>query len=114
MHEVSIAEGLLDVALKECIGQGFASIQSIQVRIGKASGILPDALLFAFDAIKIDTIADGAALIIEEVPLSAHCNLCARDFATEESYILDCPHCRGASFTINSGRELDITEMEVV
>jgi hydrogenase nickel incorporation protein HypA/HybF len=113
MHELSIAESLLEVALESCRSQGFSRIGSIKVLIGKASGVMPDALLFGFDAVKEGTIADKAALELEEVPVTGRCNDCGRDFTTEELYILSCPHCGGVSYTLLTGRELMITEMEV-
>jgi len=113
MHELSIAESLLEVALENCRSQGFSQIGSIKVVIGKASGVMPDALLFGFDAVKEGTIADKAALELEEVPVTGHCNNCGKDFTTEEIYILSCPHCGGISYTLLTGRELMITEMEV-
>jgi hydrogenase nickel incorporation protein HypA/HybF len=113
MHELSIAESLLEVALDNCSNQGFNSVGSIKVLIGKASGVMRDALLFGFNAVKEGTAADQAILEIEEVPVSGHCNICEKDFTTEDVYVLNCPHCEGVSFTIKTGRELMITEMEV-
>jgi hydrogenase nickel incorporation protein HypA/HybF len=113
MHELSIAESLLEVALENCSSQGFSRIGSIKVLIGKASGLMPDALLFGFNAVKEGTAADQAVLEIEEVPVSGRCNICEKDFTTESVYVLNCPHCEGVSFTIKTGRELMITEMEV-
>src|SRR5512139_3833550 len=100
MHEVSIADSLLTLAVKECRDKGFNAIQHIKVRIGKASGVMPEALLFAFEAMKRETIAEEAALIIEEVPVSGHCRICHADFTVEESFVLCCPHCEGLSFTV--------------
>ncbi|MBA4348485.1 MAG: hydrogenase maturation nickel metallochaperone HypA [Thermodesulfovibrio sp.] len=113
MHEVSIAQSLLEIAINNCKNNGFSRIGNIKVLIGKASGVMPDALFFAFDGLKADTIASEATLEIEEVPVSGFCNLCNKDFTTDEKFILACPHCDGLSYTLNSGRELNITEMEV-
>jgi hydrogenase nickel insertion protein HypA len=113
MHELSIALSLLEVSIKNCKDNGFSRIESIKVHIGKASGIMPEALLFAFDAEKAGTIAGEAILDIEEIPVSGHCNLCSKDFTTDEKFVFACPHCDGTFFTINSGRELNISEMEV-
>ncbi len=109
-----MAESLLEVALENCSRQGFSRIDSIKVLIGKASGVMPDALLFGFNAVKEGTAADQAVLEIEEVPVSGCCNICNKNFTTEDVYVLSCPHCDGASFTITTGRELMITEMEVL
>ncbi len=113
MHELSIAQSLLEVALENCQEKGFSSIGIIKVQIGKASGVMSDALLFGFNALKEGTIADQSVLEIEEVPVTGHCNDCGKDFTTEESYVLSCPHCGGLSYKVNTGRELMITEMEV-
>lgn len=113
MHEVSIADSLLSIAVRECKSSGFSKIGSIKVSIGNASGVMPEALLFAFDALKTGTIADKASLIIEKIPILGHCNLCNSDFIVNESFVLYCPHCKGTSFTLKCGRELNITELDV-
>jgi hydrogenase nickel insertion protein HypA len=75
MHEVSIAQSLLKIAVDNCKKEGYKGIEIIKVKIGRASGIMPDALSFAFDAVKIGTIAEKAALNIEEIPVSGFCEL---------------------------------------
>lgn len=113
MHELSIAQNLLDIVSVQCLKDGFKEIESINIKIGKASGILPDALSFAFDAIKTDTIAKNASLNIAEIPLTGLCRDCNSTFTVEEEYILCCPSCKGSSFVMTAGRELDIIDMEV-
>jgi len=113
MHELSIAQNLLDIVSGQCLKSGFTEIESINIRIGRASGIMPDALMFAFDAIKTDTIAKNALLHIAEVPVTGHCRDCDSTFVVEEDYILCCPSCSGSSFMVTAGRELDIIDMEV-
>lgn len=113
MHEAAIAQSLLDIAAETCIKQGYKGIESIKVKIGKASGIMPEALLFAFDVMKIGTPAEKASLTIEKIPLSGFCMNCDSDFTVDEAYVLACPMCGGTSFQIKTGRELDIYEIEV-
>lgn len=113
MHEVSIALSLLDIAKSYCEKEGYKGIESIGVKIGKASGVMSEALLFAFDAVKIDTIAEKAHLIIDEIPVSGFCNTCNNNFSVVETFVLCCPRCGDTSFRLETGRELDISEMEV-
>jgi hydrogenase nickel incorporation protein HypA/HybF len=113
MHELSIAQNLLDIVSAQCIKNGFKEIEAVNIKIGKASGIMPDALLFAFDAIKTDTIAKNASLNIAEVPVTGFCRDCGSEFTVEEEYVLCCPSCKGPSFVMTAGRELDIIDMEV-
>jgi hydrogenase nickel incorporation protein HypA/HybF len=113
MHEVSIALSLIDVVSDECRKGGYSRVELIHVRIGRASGVMPDALIFAFDAIKGDSVAGGASLGIEEVPVGGLCADCNGSFTVEEEYVLSCPLCGGSSFRITAGREMDIVDMEV-
>jgi hydrogenase nickel incorporation protein HypA/HybF len=113
MHELSIAQNLLEIVSGQCVEKGFKNIESINIRVGKASGIMPEALSFAFNAIKDDSIAKNASLNIEEIPVSGLCNDCSNVFIVEEEYVLCCPSCKGTSFVITAGREMDIVDMEV-
>ncbi|GMT48249.1 MAG: putative hydrogenase nickel incorporation protein HypA [bacterium] len=113
MHEVSIARSILDIAITECRKSGFKRINSVSLRIGKVSGVKVQSLLFAFDIIKIDTIAQGATLICEEVSIVGYCPECHNDFEAASGLILACPECGGTRFSINGGRELDIVEIDV-
>lgn len=113
MHEVSIALSLLDIVEKKCREAGYHSIDSVKVRVGKASGILPEAFSFALDVAKKDTLARDAKFWIEWIPLGGLCNGCGSEFATEKSYILECPKCASPSFKINRGYEMEVVEMEV-
>jgi len=113
MHEVSIAQGLLEIAIENCNKGGYKGIELIKAKIGKASGILPDSLLFAFEALKVGTIAEKAVLVIDEIPVSGICNECKSNFSVDDAYVTACPKCGSISLTIETGRELNIDEMEV-
>src|SRR4030042_3078591 len=102
MHEVSIALSLLDIAKRYCEEEGYKGVASIGVRIGKASGVMSEALLFAFDVIKIGTIAEKAHLIIDVIPVSGFCTTCNNNFNVEETYVLCCPRCGGTSFRLEA------------
>ena len=113
MHEVSIAQGMLDIALDYCEKNAHSAIKSITVKIGKAAGVVPDSLQFAFETLKTGTIAEKAVLIIDEIPVSGVCNSCGKHFTVEEAYVIQCPLCGSLSFKAETGRELNIAEMEV-
>jgi len=88
MHEVSIALNLIGIASDQCKKHGCSIIESVNIRVGRASGVMSDALLFAFDAIKEGPVAGNAVLNIEEIPVSGHCGDCGSNFTTEEEYVL--------------------------
>lgn len=113
MHEASIVLSLLDTLSDKCRQAGYRSIESVRLKIGMASGIMPEAIVFAFEAAKHDTIAGQAELFIDMVPVGGYCGSCGKDFEVGETYVLSCPLCNSPSFKINKGYELDIVEMEV-
>ena len=113
MHEASIALSILDVIVDRCSTEGYHRIESVRLRIGRAAGIMPEALFFAFDAAKADTPAGEAHLIVDIVPLGGLCSGCGSDFEVEEAYVLECPRCGSNAFKIQRGYEMEIVEMEV-
>lgn len=113
MHEASIALSVLDIITNKCEEEGYSRVNSVRIRIGKASGVLPEALSFAFHAAKIDTIARDAELIIETIPLSGHCNDCGRYFEIDDIVALNCPECLSSSLRVEGGFEMDIIEIDV-
>lgn len=113
MHEASLALSILDTVTRKCSEGGYQIVESIHLRIGRASGVLPEALLFAFNVLKADSIACSSKLIIEHVPVGGTCNCCGETFHTDEYYVIKCPWCGAAELSVTNGFEMDIVEMEV-
>ena len=114
MHELSIAMSILDIVASTCKEQGHSSVQSVRIRVGNASGIMTDSLVFSFDCAKNGTVAEGANLEIDKIPVGGDCQDCGSGFTVEKSsFVLNCPECGGTDFRISSGYELEIVELEV-
>ncbi|MGD0884823.1 MAG: hydrogenase maturation nickel metallochaperone HypA [Thermodesulfovibrionales bacterium] len=113
MHEASIALGILDIVVGKCHAEGYRSIDAVRLRIGRAAGIMPEALLFTFDVAKSDSPAREAKLLIDLVPVGGYCSGCERDFEVEGTYVLNCPRCGSLTFQIRKGYEMEIVDMEV-
>lgn len=113
MHEASIILSVVKTVTNQCEREGYAKINSIRLRIGKASHVLPDSLQFAFEAMKINTLAEKAELIIETIPIIAKCGPCGHEFETKNTFVYKCPICESTIFTIIKGYEMEIVDMEV-
>lgn len=114
MHESSIAHSILDIIDEQCSQNGCTKVNSVTVRLGKATGVMPEALRFAFDALKENTPAMDARLDIEIVPVGGRCHSCGRDFDVfDEAYVFSCPLCGSDSFEITRGREMEISELDM-
>ncbi|HEX5385676.1 MAG TPA: hydrogenase maturation nickel metallochaperone HypA [Gemmatimonadales bacterium] len=113
MHELSIAMSLVDAACEERRRLGAVRVQALRVRLGALSGVVPDALLFAFDLAVSDSEIAGARLEIEEVPVVIHCGTCGEERPLAGIQHFRCPVCNTPAVEVRSGRELQLVALEV-
>ncbi|WP_078883954.1 hydrogenase maturation nickel metallochaperone HypA [Streptomyces sp. NRRL S-340] len=112
MHEVSIAAALVERAGELALAEGADTVSAVTVRVGELSGVVPDALDFAFEVVRAGTALSGARLVVEQVPARAYCGPCAAEFAVGVPPFFWCPRCDRPSRDLRSGRELAITAIE--
>lgn len=62
MHEVALAQSILDIVTETARKNKAGKIIGIRLRIGKLSCVNLDSLQFAFSCISPDTPAEGAEL----------------------------------------------------
>ena len=112
MHEMSIAEGVLQLIEDAARRDGFTRVRTIWIEIGQLSGVEPEALSFCFDAVTRGSLAEGAGVEIIHVPGKGHCIECGRD--TELQVVYDaCTHCGSAPVQVTGGTEMRVKELEV-
>jgi hydrogenase nickel incorporation protein HypA/HybF len=112
MHEMSIAQGLLDIIREEMEKHQATVLRSVRLNIGQLSAIVPKSLSFCFEIMTAGTRLEGARLNMEIIPLRGVCRACKREFEIE-NYAFECPHCQSRDIETISGHELSIVEMEV-
>lgn len=112
MHELSIMEEALLRAFEETRHVGAHRIHRITMRIGEISGVVPEALRFAFDVATQNTIAEGADFQVEVVPVKCRCRTCGNAFQPSD-FIYECPTCGALSSDVLQGREIELTSLEV-
>jgi hydrogenase nickel incorporation protein HypA/HybF len=113
MHEMGIALEIIDIATAsipaDLVG---AKVARVNLEVGKLSAIVPDSLRFCFSIATKETALEGAELVIDTRPVVAVCKGCGLRW-TIESPVFTCPECEGTDLTLASGRELDITSIEI-
>lgn len=112
MHEVSIMQSALEAAERHARAQGATRIHRIVLKIGAASGVVPDALEFAFAPVTKGTMADGATLEIIPVPVVCHCDVCDSDFVPDD-FPHACPTCGRISLDVRQGMEMELASLEI-
>ena len=105
-------QSALNLALDQARQAGAGRVHAIRLRIGVLSGVIPDALQFAFEALAADTPAEGACLVIEDVPARFWCATCRQEFESP-NLLAQCPDCRHASGELRAGREMEVASLEV-
>jgi len=112
MHEQSIVESLLTLALGNAEKAGARKIVSIHLVVGDYTGVVEDAVNFYFGFLSKDTIAAGAKINCAHVPGQLRCRDCDVLFPLQK-HDYHCPKCQGRRVEIVGGRELYIENMEV-
>ena len=112
MHEVGIMQSVLEIAETPARQNGAARILEIRMRVGRMTGVVPEALDHAFAVLRDGTMAAGAILSVEYVPGVFWCPTCAAEFESDD-LIGGCPTCKKPSFELRRGRELAVESLEV-
>ncbi len=112
MHELTITQSILDIALDQAKAAKASKINKINLVIGELSGFVSDCVEFYFDFLKKDSIAEEAALTFELVPAQLKCRHCLSIFHPGELLWI-CPHCQSQQVEIVAGRELYLESLEV-
>lgn len=112
MHELSIAQALLEQLRRVAEREGADRVLSVTVRIGALAGVDAEALEMAFPVAAAGTLAEGATLRIEAVPARVHCTACGRDSAPPFPFLV-CDACGSGAVHVESGRELDLVAAEL-
>ncbi|MCD6308585.1 MAG: hydrogenase maturation nickel metallochaperone HypA [Candidatus Latescibacteria bacterium] len=111
MHELSIAQDIVTVVAEHLADYPGAIVGTIDVIIGRYSGVDPEALRFAFPVAAAETVVDGARLAIETRPFVFTCRACGAMLDSQGT--IRCPRCGSADVELTSGKELEITAIEV-
>ncbi len=112
MHEMSIAEGLIQLLEQQAVAQNFSKVKTVWLEIGPLAAIESQALTFCFDAVSRHSLAEGARLEIIELPATGWCLGCSQAIIVQQRYD-SCSHCGSYQVQITGGEELRIKELEV-
>lgn len=113
MHELSIALSIVDIVADSVKANGGGKVDAVYLKLGALSGVVKDALLFSWQMASADTPAEGSRLLIEDVPIVAHCRHCQEDRILDSIIRMICPVCHAPTPIILKGRELEVTALEI-
>jgi hydrogenase nickel incorporation protein HypA/HybF len=112
MHELSIAESILEAVRKELVSHPGARPTRVGLRIGELAAVDVDSLTFCFEAVLKGTDWESLQLDARVFPQRRMCRECGNEFAVVE-YNANCPACASSNTRLTSGDELDFDYLEV-
>lgn len=110
MHELSIAHAIV-TTVTEALPDATARVTEVRVRIGALSGVVPEALHFAYEVAAEDTALADTVLVIERIPVTIHCSSCHRDTTLDGITGFLCSECGEPTADIITGKELDVAHV---
>jgi len=109
MHEMSLAQGILQVVLDAAKDE---KVRKISLQVGRLQMVVPESLRFSFKLMAEGTAAAEANLEIEEIPTSLRCGHCGADVELDLPPF-SCGKCGASDIEIVSGDEVLIDSVEV-
>ena len=112
MHEMSLAEGMLQIVEDTARRNDASRVGVVWLEIGTLAQIERDALRFCFDAVARGGIAEGARLEIIDTPGIAWCMPCGGRVPI--AAIGDaCPRCGSYQLQVVDGGEMRLKEIAI-
>ncbi|MGH3144359.1 MAG: hydrogenase maturation nickel metallochaperone HypA [Rubrobacter sp.] len=109
MHELSIAESVVQVASHHAAGR---RVTKVYLKVGHLRQVVPSALAFSFELVAHGTPVEGAELEMEEVPAVGVCKACGEETRLA-AFPLVCDSCGGFDLEIMEGEELLVESLEM-
>ena len=112
MHEMSLAESVLQLIEDAACKQKFTRVKTVWLEIGQLACVEKEAMRFCFDEAMRDSIAQHARLEIVETAGRGQCGKCSLEFPINALYEA-CPGCGSYQVRVTGGDEMRVKELEV-
>lgn len=112
MHELSVTQSLLEIALRHGERASARRIVRLNLVIGELASIVDDSVQFYWDIVSQGTIAEGAELHFERVPATLRCLSCDHTFPLDGREYA-CPACGERKVVAAGGDEFRLESIEI-
>ncbi len=107
MHELHLAQDILRKIEEKATQEGKKELATVTVNLGQARFTHLEELKELLHDISKGTVAEGAKIKFNIVPLKSACAGCGKEF-DPSTMRLDCPHCGSTDIRVVSGDRLDV------
>ncbi len=112
MHELSLAESMLELMTEQAEKDGFSKVTRVCLEVGRLSCVEPEAMLFCFESVMANTLASEAKLEIIPVPGVGKCSRCHALSDMDQLYS-PCSYCGDFGLEILQGKRVNIKSLAV-
>ncbi len=112
VHETGIAMEVLRIADESLSGRPVRRVTALRLTVGRWSGVEPEALRFALEALSAGSRFDGCRVEISVVDPRFRCDACGEEYAGEH-YLEPCPSCGQTAGALVAGDEMTLDAIEV-
>jgi hydrogenase nickel incorporation protein HypA/HybF len=106
MHELAITQSVVEAVTERT---GTTPVAGVRLRVGRLSGVVPDAMRFCFELVTAGTPLEGAVLEFERPDGRGHCRTCGAELVLPDLILL-CD-CGSADVEVLAGRELAVASV---
>ncbi|MFC1856925.1 hydrogenase maturation nickel metallochaperone HypA [Thermodesulfobacteriota bacterium] len=112
MHELGIAQSIIEIAIRVAKENGSSRISVVRIQAGEFRGIIQEQLEFSFAFAAEGTMAEGAKLEVEVIPIEARCESCGEEFRVK-NFHFQCLACESEKVRVLGGDELTVKDLEL-
>jgi hydrogenase nickel incorporation protein HypA/HybF len=113
MHELSLAQNMIEQVLAAAEAENASLVLRVVVAMGPYAGVEKAAFEFAFPFAAEGTAAEGAELVIEDVPATIKCSTCHESTRADLPAQGVCPRCGSDKVEVKGGHSFLIREIEL-
>jgi hydrogenase nickel incorporation protein HypA/HybF len=110
VHELALVDSIFQIINLKIKELQLEKISQVKLVIGEMKAVEEMTLSACFEVFAKDTIAEGAELIFERVPLRGKCRQCGQTFKVKK-YRFICPECGDNAVEVISGKEFYIDSL---
>jgi len=109
MHEMALAEGILSVVLDAA---GDVKVRNIELQVGELQLVVAKSLRFSFKRASQGTLAQGAAIHIQDTPARMRCSRCGTEGVLRLPPF-QCEQCSSTDTVVIVGDEVVVDAVEL-
>lgn len=113
MHERPVTESIFSIVMEHAAKKDAVRVKKVKIVVGELTGYVEDSIRFYWQALTEGTIAEGAELEVEYVPIKVKCSGCGHEYTAPDQYSMFCPECNFFGGQMMSGKELLVESIEV-